>query len=263
LPRAVEFLGGRVRYFDRRESERFAPDLQQIEDGLRAGVRAVFLSDLHNPSGLRLGDDVRRSLVKLTGRHGASLIVDEVYLDAAYLAGRAPLQTAATLAPDVTVTNSLTKVYGLGPVRAGWLVGSPQVAERARNACDYLMVNNASPAMNLGLRALSNIARLEQRSRDVYTRAWPIVHEWLERRPHLFCPGNDGAVFVLIRLPDGLGAAPFVDHLVRRHDTLVVPGGFFQLPGHVRLGFAVEPALLREGLRRIDAALCELAGTNE
>ncbi len=261
LPRAVEFFGGCVRTFDRREDARYAPDLQQVEVGLRAGARAVMVSDLHNPSGLRLSESDRQALVNLTLRYGAALIIDEVYLDAAYLAGRAPLHTAATLGPHITVTNSLTKVYGLGPVRAGWLIGSPQVAERARNACDYLMVNNASTSMNLGARALSNIARLEQRSRKIHAAAWPILHEWLERRPHLRCTGNDGAVFVLIRLPDGLNAAPFVDHLVRWHDTLVVPGSFFQLPGHIRLGFAVEPELLREGLSRFDAAVSELAGS--
>ena len=42
---------------------------------------------------------------------------------------------------------------------------------------------------------------------------------------------------------------------LRRLETSIVPGRFFDHPRHFRLGFAVRPADVAEGLRRLAAAL--------
>ena len=257
IPRTVEFFGCQTRHVERRAGDRFQPDLQQVEDGLQDGAAAVFLTDLHNPSGLRLTDDTLRELADLTARHGAALIIDEVYRDALHICGGEPLRTAASLAPHVTTTNSLTKVYGLGRLRAGWLIAEPQVAERARNAGDCLMVVNPSPTMNLAVRAFANVARLEERSRNIHARGWAVVRDWLAGHPDITCPGNEGTIFVWLNLSERIDARRLVERLVEKYDTLVVPGHFFGCPHHVRLGFGREPELVREGLDRLDKALAD------
>ena len=48
---------------------------------------------------------------------------------------------------------------------------------------------------------------------------------------------------------------PLVDHLIRDYDTVVVPGHFFQEPQHIRIAFGGRADMLRESVRRLDAAL--------
>ena len=43
--------------------------------------------------------------------------------------------------------------------------------------------------------------------------------------------------------------------LQKKYDTLVSPGEFFGMPGHVRLGFGIDPKILKEGLNRVSRAL--------
>jgi len=257
LPRAVELFGGRVELFERHPSQRWAPDLTTIEDGLRRGARAVLISNLHNPSGLRLEDRDLNALLDLTDRHGATLIIDEVYLDYLHVNKGAKLHTAASLGPHLITTNSLTKVYGLGGLRAGWLMAAPETAERVCRAMDHLVVNNASPSMNLAIRALGHIKRLEARTRRLYQQGWPVTRQWLEARPDLSCPGNDGALFVFVNLGPGLDAQRLLDRLVQAHDTLVAPGRFFGRPDYVRVSFALPPEQLREALSRLGQAIDE------
>jgi hypothetical protein len=261
LPRQIEYVGGRAEWFARQESRHWSPDLSAVEAGLRRGARAVLLNNLHNPSGLRLADEDLAELVELTDRYGATLIVDEVYLDYAYInLGGRPC-TAATLGPHVVATSSLTKAFGLGGLRAGWLFAAPEIAERVRRAMDHTTVNNSSPSMNLAIRALANIERLEARTRRFYELGRPVIRDWLESRPDLSCAGNDGALFVFVNLGPELDAQRLVDLLADKYDTLVVPGRFFDSPHHIRMSFALEPARLREALDRLAAAIDEARKT--
>lgn len=260
LSGAIRMFGAQTEFFERNDRDHYAPNAQQIEDGLGRGARAVLISNLHNPTGLRLTDSVLQDLVELTDRHNAALIIDEVYLDYPCVTRGAARMTAATLAPHVVTTSSLTKVYGLGGLRAGWLIANPRRAECVRRAMDHLTVNNAAPSMNLAVRALGNIHRLEERTKDLYRAGWPVVTEWLGSRPDLGCAGNDGATFVFVDLGRDIDAQRLLDLLVRKYDTLVTPGGFFDRPHHVRISFHLAPDRLREALDRIGQAIDELHG---
>ena len=49
--------------------------------------------------------------------------------------------------------------------------------------------------------------------------------------------------------------AAFVDHLVKEHDAIVVPGRFFQAPQHIRVAFGGRADMVRASLERLDQAL--------
>ena len=73
--------------------------------------------------------------------------------------------------------------------------------------------------------------------------------EWLE-------PAAGTTAFPRVRGVDDTAA--FVDALVRRHDTIVVPGRFFQAPPHIRIAFGGEESMVTEALARLDRALREI-----
>jgi len=47
--------------------------------------------------------------------------------------------------------------------------------------------------------------------------------------------------------------------LREKYETSVVPGRFFEMPGHFRIGIAGETATLEEGLNRLGEALDNLS----
>jgi hypothetical protein len=58
--------------------------------------------------------------------------------------------------------------------------------------------------------------------------------------------------------PEVMGAAQtegLTRELAQVEGVHVVPGRFFQAPGHIRIGFGGEPARLAEGLRRLAEGL--------
>jgi len=63
-------------------------------------------------------------------------------------------------------------------------------------------------------------------------------------------------MIVFPRLQGAADSDALYDRL-RSQDTSIVPGRFFEAPRHFRLGFAVAPADVAEGLRRLSRTLRE------
>ncbi len=255
LIRIAEMLGLEQVRFSRDKSEHFIPNTDEIEIALKRGARAVVITDLHNPSGCLCPRDHLLGIAELCRRHSATLLVDEVYRDFACLNRGVDRETAASLGPHVVATNSLTKVYGFGGLRAGWLIGSTAVIGRARCVFDHLCVDLPAPSAHLATHVLRNIERFESRTRAIHRHQSILFSRWLASRQDLGHYGNDGAVFCYLRLPRGVGADAFCRLLRQDYDTQVVPGTFFGDNDHIRVGFGESPEILSEGLARIGLAL--------
>jgi len=253
--RAARFLGMEVIPLTRRSEQGFGVPLDQLEADLEKGAAAVVLTNLHNPSGNRLSLATVSELVLMCGRANATLIMDEVYLDGASIIGREARWTAAALADHCIATGSLTKVYGLGGLRTGWLLGDPDTVWRAQDIMDLLSVENVAPAASLALHALANLGNLEERYRRFYEEGQAAFRRWLANEPLISGYDNHGALFEWIRLPDGATGDDVSKLLASEFDTQVVPGRFFGSNDHIRISTALAPADLTDALAHISAAV--------
>jgi aspartate/methionine/tyrosine aminotransferase len=237
----------------------FEVSLEEIKAGLKRGARAVALTNLHNPSGQLLSQGEVKRIAAACADAGATLIVDEVYLDSTHIVGNGPLWTAANLADNVIASSSLTKVYGLGGLRIGWLLVPPSLVERVRRIMDLLSVVNSAPSSSLAILAFSRMAGLEERFRKFHQEGQPVFRRWIAEQSLLSGYPNHGALFECVRLPEGVTSTALNELLVTEYDTQVVPGHFFDLDDHVRISLNLPPADLAEGLSRISRAVGELA----
>ena len=261
LLRVLELLGLVAVRFHRQASADFAPDVDQIRRLLRQGARTVILTDLHNPSGRLCPSDLLREVSDVCGEYGAHLVVDEVYRDFTHLNHGLCRETAARLGPHVIATSSLTKVYGFGGLRVGWLIGSPALVEQSRHVVDHLFVDLPAPSASLAIGVLDSIDHFAARTRAVYETGFRLFSRWIGQRRDVHWSGDDGAVFAYLRLPPGLMADDFCETLRTRYDTQVVSGSFFEQPDHIRIGFGIPADDLTAGLTRIGEALDGWAGT--
>jgi hypothetical protein len=258
LLHAADFIGLHHLPIHRNEEKNYEFDLNEVKSRLAQGARTALVTNLHNPSGASLPPQQQKALIDLTAEYDATLIVDEVYLDYHVLNRGAPRHSAAGRAPHVLVTDSLTKVYGLGPLRAGWLIAHPDRIARARQVIDLLHVVNPPVSTRLAAMALASIEQLARRSRSIYSAAWPIYQAWLDSETKLVPSANHGALFGWARLPHGIPADQFCNLLFTRYETNVVPGSFFECPNHIRIGLGLPAETLTEGLRHIGTALDEI-----
>lgn len=255
LRRVADFLRLKVCPLRRNSRDGFGLDIGELEAGLRAGAKALILTNLHNPSGSYTPEGRISEISQVCENAGAKVIIDEVYLDANALTGSTRRWSAATLGSNVITTSSLTKVYGLGGLRAGWLAASPPVAERAREIMDLLSVENAAPAVSLTLQAFAKLRWLEARYCRFHREGQAVFRSWLASEPRVQGYENHGALFEWVRLPEDVSGAKLAVLLAEEYETQIVPGSFFGRDDHIRLSTALMSTDLREALSRISTAI--------
>ena len=253
---AALYLGAEVKRFPRPRESQFRLDPAEVERAITPRTRLVVVTNLHNPSNAYTDDDTLRQIGDIAARAGAHVLVDEVYLDAAF--ARAP-QTAVRLGEHFISTASLTKVYGLGGLRCGWILAAPALAERMWRLNDLFGVYQPHPAELLSCVAFARLPEIAARTRALLERNRALANDFFATRDDLETfPITDGMIS-FPRLRQSPGDVDSLCALLReKYETSLVPGRFFEMPEHFRLGIVGDTQMLSGGLERLGAALDEM-----
>jgi aspartate/methionine/tyrosine aminotransferase len=247
LPSAMAFLEADLRSFKRHPGDGFRLDLKEVERCLTPSTKLIVVTNLHNPSSLLTGDATLRELGALARSAGAKVLVDEVYLDSAF---EVQPRSAYFLGPEFVVTSSLTKVYGLSGLRCGWAVSQDaDFIKKLWRLNDLFGVIPAHPAEQLSVIALRQIDKLRARSKAILDRNRTLVNGFLAEI------GQAPVPYGTVAFPKIERAEQLTRLLRERYQTAVVPGSFFDVPDHLRIGFGGSYDVLAEGLHRIREAM--------
>jgi aspartate/methionine/tyrosine aminotransferase len=189
------------------------------------------------------------------------LLVDEVYAPFDALVGDSGVfhGSARHLAPNVVAVSSLTKCYGLGAHRVGWLLGPAEVVARAEDAttasCGMLPLVHA----HLALHAFARVATLADRTRALLAGRRMRVARWVEAQGLTWSSPTEG-LFGLVGVPGAGDLTAVIERAAREREVLVAAGAFFGFPGGFRLAWSASDDALEEGLGRLAEALRGVRG---
>jgi aspartate/methionine/tyrosine aminotransferase len=110
------------------------------------------------------------------------------------------------------------------------------------------------PAELLSVAAFQNLHAIRERARQVVEADRTALAEFLDANGGLSALRTEWGTTSFLRLKSGEVDA-FLDRLRERYETTAVPGRFFEMPEHFRIGMGVDAAMFREGLRRMGMAL--------
>lgn len=250
----ARYLGAKISRFDRRFENEFRVLPEEVERKMTSRTRLIVLTNMHNPTGVLSTQETLRELGELVKRTSARVLVDEVYLEALFAERPA---TAFTLGPEFVTTSSLTKAFGLSGIRCGWIVAEPELAQTIWRLNDLFGVMPAHPAERLSVIALNQLAEIGARAEARLKKNRALVYDFLDTRSDLEAVRPEFGTIVFPRLKRG-SADSFCKLLREKYETSVVPGSFFELPNHFRIGFGNDPEILQEGLVSLGAALDEM-----
>lgn len=251
---AARFLGCDVKRIDRKAQSNFQIEIGQLEDLATDRTRLIVITNLHNPSGALTSEADLQAIGHIAERCGAKVLVDEVYLDSAV----PPQPTSALLGPQFVVTNSLTKVYGLSGLRCGWIIAEPQLAERMWRLNDLFGVNQPHQSEMLSCFAFDHLDEVSAGNAERLGRNRSLFNDFVASRADLECMPAEHGITVFPKWNGG--DSDRLDQLLRsKFDTSIVPGRWFEMPDHFRIGLGGDAEVLKEGLVRLGSALDELA----
>jgi hypothetical protein len=247
----AHYLEANVKRFTRAEDNGWAIDPKAVRDCITPKTRLIVLTNLHNPTSVLTADWVLREIGDTARSVGAIVLVDEVYLDAVY--ENTP-RTSFHLGPEFVVTSSLTKVYGVSGLRCGWILAPPDLAWRMRRLNDLYSATPVYPGELLSVAAFQHLDLLRERARRIVDADRKLLRDFLKQQSNLSAVSTEWGTTSFPRLLNGNTDA-FLERLQSQFDTSAVPGRFFEMPNHFRIGMGVNTEMFAEGLNRLGRAL--------
>jgi aspartate/methionine/tyrosine aminotransferase len=247
---AVQYLRGSIRRLIRRKDADF--QLPDPEEYINNRTKLIVITNLYNPSSALVPEKTLRHYGEVARSIGARVLVDEVYLECMY----EKMSTAFHYGPQFVITSSLTKAYGLGGLRCGWILAEPALAARMWSLKDLIDPSAPHPAELLSVLAFKKLNQIAERARTLLERNRALMREFLRDCDRLECGLPDFGTCIFPRFKGGDTQRLF-DVLHDRYDTDIVPGRFFEMADHFRLGIGMETEVLAAGLDRLNMAMKE------
>jgi aspartate/methionine/tyrosine aminotransferase len=253
LESTAVYLGANIRRFERRFEDDFRIDPAEVERHITPQTKLIILTNLHNPSGAYADESTVRAVGEIAKSRGARVLVDEVYLETFY--GERP-RPAFHFGDQFLVTSSLTKGFGLSGVRCGWVLADPEIVQRMWRINDLYAATPAFPAVLISVIALDHLDQVAARAKLLLEENRKSLNAFLDSRADLdfYRPQQGTIVFPKLRAG---GVDGFVRLLREKYETSVVPGVYFDMPQHFRIGIGGDPEMTRLGLARLGQALDE------
>jgi histidinol-phosphate aminotransferase len=223
---------------------RYGHDLDGMARLVDGKVRLVFVANPNNPTGTWLTrSELRRFLAEMPDH--VIVVVDEAYFE--YVREPDFPDSLAWLGdfPNLIVTRTFSKAYGLAGLRVGYAVSSPEIADLLNRVRQPFNVN--APALAASAAALADA--------DHLARSVRLNEEGLKQLATAF--SRSGLSFIpsvgnFITVDLGRPAAPVYDGLLRE-GVIVRPVANYGLPNHLRVtvGTAEENEIFLNALARV------------
>ncbi|KAL9272892.1 putative aminotransferase TAT2 [Drosera capensis] len=261
----ASFRNLEVRHYDLLPENGWEVDLAEVEALADQNTIAVVIINPGNPCGNVYSHQHLKKIAETAKKLGIVVVADEVYGHLAF--GNkpfVPIGVFGSIVPIFTL-GSLSKRWLVPGWRLGWFIMTdpsgtfkdPKIIERLKKYFDIY----GGPATFIQA-AVPRI--LEQTDKAFYRRTINTLKQNSDRCfdgineiPCLACPSKpDGSMAVMVKLNlsmlrDITDDIDFCFKLAKEESVVVLPGIAVGLKNWLRVTFAVEPASLEEGLRRM------------
>jgi aspartate/methionine/tyrosine aminotransferase len=224
------------------------PEALGIEVGnrlsaLRARKTLVGLTDPNNPTGQVLTPETLEILMPTSRENDSTVFINETYKEFTF-----PVSPRSHFgAPNVVVCNTMTKFYGLGRLRVGWVMADKITSRRLLYAKWAVSGHDSEYSLWIATQVLRNRLKFAERAQGIVSRNIRLVRRFLAKTNDVTAKFG-AAPFCLVHYEKGPGSVALARALLKKTGVLVAPGDFFGAPMAFRLCFTTEERTLRIGL---------------
>ncbi len=249
----VQFFGG-SNIFVPREKDNLSYRLDVLEDALKQGPKAMFITDPDNPTGYKASEEELKGIAQLARKYNVLILADEIYWLHCY---DSKFRSIAHYYPEGTIILSgASKAWAATGLRIGFAL----FPETLKNVADQVakVTGQASSSVNTPSQYAIVDAIMNPE-----TRAWEkeMIGEFRKRRDlvgeyigHWLGYELGGAFYAAPKTP--INAKAFSERLLRDEGVSVLPltelssGRHDLFDNRVRLAYVTDRETLTEGLKR-------------
>lgn len=223
----------------------FGHDLDAMRTAIRPDTRIVWIANPNNPTGNFLPYPQLKTFLQSLSQD-VIVVLDEAYNEYLPPADRADTVAWLKEFPNLLITRTFSKVYGLAGLRIGYGLGSAEMADLLNRVRQPFNANNL--ALAAAVAALDDHVFLAE-SYDNNRRGMEQILTGLKRigLSHIPSHGN----FVTFKAGDAAG----INQRLLKQGVIVRPLGNYAMPEHLRVTIGLES----ENVRFLEALAKALA----
>ena len=238
---------------------RWELDVESLKRAVTPKTNVILITNPNNPTGAVLTAAEMDDVVDVARKAGAWLVVDEVYRGAEVQGGTTPSFWGRY--ERVVITSGLSKAFGLGGLRTGWVVAPPKLIEELGVRLDYLTLTPNLLSDHLGTIVMEPQRResILDRTRRIIRKNLPPVEEWFLKRDDLFTyvrPEAGAFVYCEYKLP--INSTELINRLRVEQSVLLTAGDQHGLDKGIRTGFGYDVEKTLKGLDRAESLMRRL-----
>ena len=253
IPRAI---GADVRILKLRLENDYLPDLDELRSLVDKNTKMITINNPNNPTGSWIPRETLEAIRDIAAEADAYVLSDEVYRgiseDGSYM------DSIVDIYDKGISVGSMSKIFSLAGLRMGWIASKSQEAlHMCLERRDYDTISCGMIDDMLASLALANKEKIFERNRAILKKNRQILDDWVNSTPqvHYLRPvaGTTALVYYDLDMP----SYELCKRLIKEKGLLFTPGAAFEMEGAVRIGYAFDSKLLKEGLDKFTEFLEE------
>lgn len=208
----------------------YGHDLDAMLAAITPKTRMIFVANPNNPTGTFLTKDELEAFIAKVPAH-VLVVLDEAYYEYVPARDRAPSFAWIEQYPNLIVTRTFSKAYGLAGLRAGYAVSHPNVADLMNRIRQPFNMNEL--ALTAALAALQDDDFI-QRSVQMNAEGMAQITTFCDAHGLNYIPSHGN--FVTIEV--GANAGEIYQQLLQQ-GVIVRPIAGYELPNHLRVSIGL------------------------
>lgn len=243
-PLATQAVGGRAIVVP---AKNFGHDLPAMAEAITKDTKLVFVANPNNPTGTFIPAAEIEAFLKLVPQD-VVVVLDEAYNE--YLAPELQYDSIAWARqyPNLLVSRTLSKAYGLAGLRIGFGIAQPAVTDLLNRIRQPFNVNSLAQAAAV---AALNDGEFLRKSAQLNAEGYRQLTAAFEAMDLEYVPSYGN--FVLVRVGNDDGAGARVNLALLKLGVIVRPVGNYGLPQWLRvsIGLPEENAAFIDALKKV------------
>ena len=250
-------LGAKVEILHLKKENSYLPDLEELEEMARGGVKMICLNNPNNPTGALMSPEILKKVVDIAKKSDAYLLVDEVYR---HLTQDDEWQPSIVDMYEKGIsTSSMSKVFSLAGVRLGWIATHDKDAlKQFWSHRDYNLISCGMIDEAIAALALASKNQILERNKKIIRENLDILDHWIQKEPRLSYVKPKAGTTALVYYDFPIDSYTFCRRMYDSCGTFVTPGDCFDEPRSMRIGYAADRDTLKKGLQAMSTFLGSL-----
>lgn len=250
-------LGAKVEILHLKKENSYLPDLEELEEMARGGVKMICLNNPNNPTGALMSPEILKKVVDIAKKSDAYLLVDEVYR---HLTQDDEWQPSIVDMYEKGIsTSSMSKVFSLAGVRLGWIATHDKDAlKQFWSHRDYNLISCGMIDDTIAALALTSKNQILERNKKIIRENLDILDHWIQKEPRLSYVKPKAGTTALVYYDFPIDSYTLCRRMYGSCGTFVTPGDCFDEPHSMRIGYAADRDTLKKGLQAMSTFLGSL-----